>query len=160
MALIRIDLFSTRHLATLSGACLVLAPIGAAAAAQSTESIVTQPAKDVGIDKTKVPPLLEKISEHPYSTTGTGSCQQISTSIAQITKLIGPDFNSSAPANKRNLAKVGGAALVNSLIPFRGLVREVSGASAAERRLNAAISAGVARRGFLRGLQSARKCRG
>ncbi len=44
---------------------------------------------------------------------------------------------------------------MNSLIPFRGLVREVSGAGPAERRLNAAIDAGIARRGFLRGLQRA-----
>ena len=49
--------------------------------------------------------------------------------------------------------------MVNSLIPFRGIVREVSGAAPAERRLAAAIDAGFARRGFLRGVLSARGCR-
>ena len=38
-------------------------------------------------------------------------------------------------------------------------VREVSGAAPQERRLRAAIQAGFARRGFLRGVATARKCR-
>jgi hypothetical protein len=49
--------------------------------------------------------------------------------------------------------------VVNALIPFRGIVREITGAAPAQRRLNAAIDAGYARRGFLRGLHYARHCR-
>ena len=49
--------------------------------------------------------------------------------------------------------------IVNSLIPFRGLVREVTGAAPAERRLQAAIGAGLARRGYLRGLAETRHCK-
>ena len=49
--------------------------------------------------------------------------------------------------------------MVNSLIPFRGVVREVSGAAAADRRLTAATQAGFARRGFLRGVHQTRGCR-
>jgi len=49
--------------------------------------------------------------------------------------------------------------VVNSLIPLRGLVREVSGAAPADRRLEAAIDAGLARRGYLRGLAVSRGCR-
>jgi hypothetical protein len=126
---------------------------------QSTEQIVTQPVRDVGIEKTKIPPLLVEVSENPYATAGTASCRQLSSSIAALNHVIGPDFSTSPTENKANIAKVGGAAVVNSLIPFRGIVREVSGAGPAERRKNAAIDAGIARRGFLRGLQTARKCR-
>ena len=126
---------------------------------QSTGHIISQPARDVGLEKTKIPPLLLKVRENPYTTEGTGSCAQISSSIAALTRIIGPDFSASPASNKNNMAKIGGSAVVNSLIPFRGIVRAVSGASAAEQRLNAAIDAGVARRGFLRGLQVARKCR-
>ena len=129
------------------------------AAAQSTEEIVTQPARDVGLAKTSIPPLLIEAGEAPYTTEGAANCRQIATSIAALTTLLGPDFSTSPAKNKRNLAKSGGAAVINSLIPFRGIVREVSGASAAERRKNLAIDAGFARRGFLRGLQSARKCK-
>ena len=52
-----------------------------------------------------------------------------------------------------------GRTVVNSLIPFRGLVREISGAAPAERRLNAAIQASFARRGFLRGVATGRGCK-
>ena len=126
---------------------------------QSAGHIVSQPARDVGLEKTKIPPLLEKTSDNPYTTEGTGSCAQIASSIAALSKIIGPDFSASPTRNKSNMAKIGGSAVVNSLIPFRGIVRAVSGATAAEQRLNAAIDAGVARRGFLRGLQVARRCR-
>ena len=137
----------------------VLALPATTASGQSAGHIVSQPARDVGLEKTKIPPLLVKVSENPYTTEGTGSCAQLSSSIAALTRIIGPDFSSSPAANKNNMAKIGGAAVVNSLIPFRGIVRAVSGASAAEQRKNAAIDAVVARRGFLRGLQVARKCR-
>ncbi|WCM27527.1 hypothetical protein NDN01_00905 [Sphingomonas sp. QA11] len=159
---------------TLTAALAVMAVAGAAPATaengagqekpksttQEAGQIVSQPVRDVGIEKTKIPPLLEEVSHDPYGTAGTGTCRQIGASIAALNKDLGPDYTSSPTKNKRNVAKAGGAAVVNSLIPFRGLVREVSGAAPAERRLNAAIDAGIARRGFLRGLQQARGCRG
>ena len=140
------------------GALAFALPV-AGASGQSTGHIVTQPARDIGLEKTKIPPLLVTVSENPYTTEGTGSCAQIASSIAALNRIIGPDFSSSPAKNKENMAKMGGEAVVNSLIPFRGIVREVSGASAAERRKTAAIDAGIARRGFLRGLQVARRCR-
>ncbi|MGY4395994.1 hypothetical protein ACVWZA_001167 [Sphingomonas sp. UYAg733] len=147
----------------IAAAIAVVSPVNFAAAQskneQSTAQIVTQPARDVGIEKTKIPPLLAEVSENPYTTDGTSGCARLASSIAALNDVIGPDFSASPTQNKRNVAKIGGAALVNSLIPFRGIVREVSGAGPAERRLNAAIDAGVARRGFLRGLQVARNCR-
>jgi hypothetical protein len=38
-------------------------------------------------------------------------------------------------------------------------VREISGAAPAERRLQAAVTAGVARRGYLRGQAAAKGCK-
>lgn len=145
--------------ATLLAAGLLAAVAPAAAQEQSTRDIVTQPARDVGIGKTEIPPLLVEASAAPYATEGVATCAQIAAAIADLNAVVGPDFSTSPTKNKTNVAKVGGAAVINSLIPFRGVVREVSGAGAAERRKNAAIDAGIARRGFLRGLQSARRCR-
>ena len=126
---------------------------------QAAGQIVSQPARDVGIAKTKVPPRLAEIGDNPYAMRGAGTCRQIASSIATLNEDLGPDYSGEAAPQKRNVAKAGGAAVVNSLIPFRGLVREVSGAGPAERRVNAAIDAGIARRGFLRGLQRAKGCR-
>lgn len=147
---------SSRFRVALIMAIAVAPPV---ARAQTAGQIITQPARDVGIDKVEIPPLLVEAGNDPYATAGTGSCAQLASGIAALSKVIGPDFSKSRAVNKRNIAKIGGAAVVNSLIPFRGIVREVSGASAAERRKSAAIDAGIARRGFLRGVQTARKCR-
>jgi len=122
--------------------------------------VATQPVRDVGLAKTKIPPVLLEASDGPYDLTGMGSCGAIANEVRALSHEIGPDFDSGKPGRKASLAKVGGAAVVNSLIPFRGVVREVSGAAAADRALLAAQQAGFARRGFLRGLAMSRHCRG
>ena len=50
-------------------------------------------------------------------------------------------------------------AAVGSFIPFRGLIREISGANEQERKIQAAVQAGVARRAYLKGVGEARGCR-
>lgn len=152
-----------RTRSALGGCAVVLTAIAAiaptgTALGQSAGHIISQPARDVGLEKTKIPPLLERASDNPYALVGAADCAQIAGSIAALTKVLGPDFTASPSANRRNVAGIGGTAIVNSLIPFRGVVRAVSGADAADKRKLAAVDAGLARRGFLRGLQSAR-CR-
>lgn len=126
------------------------------------ENVVTQPARDIGIDKAKIPPVLEKSTEAPYAMPK-GGCRAITGELAELNKAIGPDFGTGTENNENRTGKImeaGGSALVNALIPFRGLVREVSGAAPAERRLNAAVSTGLARRGFLRGVAKVKGCKG
>lgn len=48
--------------------------------------------------------------------------------------------------------------VVGSFIPFSGIVREVSGANAKEREFRTAVSAGMVRRAYLKGLGQARGC--
>lgn len=72
------------------------------------------------------------------------------------------DFSTGKENNENRTGKImeaGGRTIVNALIPFRGLVREVTGAAPAERRLQAAISTGLARRGFLRGMATTKGCK-
>lgn len=124
--------------------------------------IATQPARDVGMRKVTIPPVLQSAINSPYGTEGTRNCAQIATSLKNLNTVLGPDFVAGAATNENRASKIaeaGGKTVVNSLIPFRGLVREMTGAAPAQRRLNAAIDAGYARRGFLRGLQISRKCR-
>ena len=125
--------------------------------------IASQPARDIGVMKTRVPPLLERVSDAPYTMAGKSSCARIASSIHALNGVLGADFDDTEiPRGNRagSIAKAGGSALIDSIIPFRGLVREVSGAANAERRVQLAKFAGVARRGFLRGLYRARNCRG
>lgn len=48
--------------------------------------------------------------------------------------------------------------VVASFIPFRGILRELSGAAGQERDWRAAIYAGSVRRGFLKGLGQQKGC--
>jgi hypothetical protein len=123
--------------------------------------IVSQPARDVGAVETKTPEVLVKAQAAPYSLTGIRTCTQISQALGELSAALGPDFDATPEERSREgkIAEAGGRAVVNSLIPFRGLVREVSGAAGAERRLQAAIDAGHARRGFLRGVHRTRGCK-
>jgi hypothetical protein len=146
-----------------AGAALVFAS-GALAQSKSdvkeAGKIASQPARDVGVEKTKIPPILEDAAEAPYSLTGMASCTAIAAEVRRLNGPLGADFAPGNAAKKTSVAKVGGTAVVNSLIPFRGVVREISGAAAADRRLQAATDAGIARRGFLRGVYQTRRCKG
>lgn len=124
--------------------------------------IVTQPGRDLGVSKTEIPPLLVAAAADPYDLTGVSTCRQLAAEVRRLTEVLGPDLDTAKASGERRgeqLATAGGKAVVNSIIPFRGLVREVSGAAPAQRALNAAIDAGFARRGFLRGVHRARNCR-
>lgn len=125
--------------------------------------IATQPVKDVGLSRKDIPPVLVAAAINPYGLDGARTCTQIAQSVTALNEVLGPDYAPDGPKTKENragkLAEAGGQTIVNSLIPFRGLVREVSGAASAQRQMNATVDAGLARRGFLRGLHSARRCK-
>ena len=124
--------------------------------------IVTQPARDVGVNKDKVPPVLQKAVENPYAMPSPRSCRALIADMAELNEVLGEDFGTGQEKNENRAGKIAeavGKTVVNSLIPFRGLVREISGAAPAQRRLEAAVAAGIARRGFLRGLATARGCK-
>ena len=125
--------------------------------------IASQPARDVGISKDEIPPLLVQASDNPYRLDGLKTCKQLVNAIQDLNGVLGPDFTAGGQAADENkaekLAEAGGKAVVNSLIPFRGVIREVSGAAPAQRAKNAAIDAGLARRGFLRGVHRKQGCK-
>jgi hypothetical protein len=57
------------------------------------------------------------------------------------------------------LAAAGATSVINSIIPYRSMVREISGAAPADRHMKAVVDAGLARRGFLRGVQHKQRCK-
>lgn len=125
-------------------------------------NIVRQPARDVGLDKEKIPKVLQEAVENPYAPLPSRSCRNFNIALGDLDAVLGEDFTVGADTNEDRSAKIAeavGRTVVNSLIPFRGLVREISGAGPAERRLQAAVTAGIARRGYLRGLASAKGCK-
>ncbi|MES2174130.1 MAG: hypothetical protein V4523_09335 [Pseudomonadota bacterium] len=125
-------------------------------------TIASQPVRDVGLDKDEIPPILLKAMDNPYAPPPSRTCKGLNTSLAELNAVLGEDFTAGAAANENRTGKIAeavGKTIVNSLIPFRGLVREISGAAPAQRRLQAAVTAGIARRGYLRGQAAAKGCK-
>ncbi len=127
------------------------------------EEIPLQPLRDLNLDKKEIPPLLVDIGNHPYSAGGLTDCAVIAKAISDIDIMLGPDMD--VPREERSdIAKGADTAgemaqdIVGGLIPFRGLVREISGAKARERYLGELVMAAAVRRGFLKGIGLERGC--
>jgi hypothetical protein len=129
-------------------------------AGQVMGDIATQPLQDTNIKRKQLPEILELARGGPYSTAGLRNCTAINREIGSLTAVLGADFD--VPADRVNdgqRAASVGKSVVQSLIPFRGVIREVTGAAASQREWDEAIDAGIARRGFLRGTAKMRGCR-
>lgn len=130
-------------------------------AGRAMGDIVTAPLQDANIKTKRIPEVLELARGRPYETSGLRNCAAINRNIAALTEVLGADFDTPEdrrPNRGRQAASVG-KAVVQSFIPFRGVIREVTGAASAQREWDAAVDAGIARRGFLRGVARMRGCR-
>lgn len=133
----------------------------AEATAEKAADIAAQPARDLGMAKPEIPAPLVRATDDPYSMLSTGSCTELAAAITELNEHLGPDYMLAGQKEENaagKIAEAGGKTIVNSIIPFRGLVRELTGAAEAQRRYADAVDAGYARRGFLRGLQMAKAC--
>lgn len=121
--------------------------------------VATTPLTDLNLRKGEIPPLLTQAVEKPYDLDGLVRCPQIAAAIGELDAILGDDVDISAlTGNGITVGRVA-QSVVGSLIPFRGVIREVSGAAEHQRRLQTAIYAGIARRSFLKGVGQARGCR-
>lgn len=120
--------------------------------------VVATPVDDLNLRKGKIPPLLEAAIADPYDLDGLKTCAQISAAIVQLDSVLGLDRD--IPQDRAEKLSVGRVAqsAVGSFIPFRGIIREVSGANSHQRKVNDAVEAGIARRSFLKGYGQARGC--
>ena len=134
-------------------------PLVAQSAGKVAEGAVMTPVEDVNLKKREIPPVLIAATEDPYARSDTRTCRQVIDALSDLDIVLGPDFDADSETGRRVDAGRLAKGVVASFIPFRGVVREVSGAAGAERRYNAAVDAGIARRGFLRGIAASRGCR-
>lgn len=134
------------------------------------------PLDDVGIDRDEVPPMLLVLIDDPYHPPGSTNCSALRRELSQIDFLIGPDTDYSQTAGEGDaagdeeswLAKgaqrgaqaahdvaVGFVKSKLNLIPFRSVIRYVSGAKKHEKEMAQATEAGRLRRAYLKGLVAA-----
>jgi hypothetical protein len=120
--------------------------------------VAETPLRDLNVKKDGIPEVLQAAARDPYATVGLTTCSAVSRAVQELDALLGPDFDLGEVERKGATPGKVAESIVGSVIPFRGLIREASGAASAERQLQVAIFAGATRRGFLKGLGVQRGC--
>jgi hypothetical protein len=136
-------------------------PSDASRLGKKAENVVRQPMKDVGLMRENPPEVLKDAQKAPYSLAGIKRCPDFQRAIGELDAVLGPDVDAvdeQGDALPERLAEAGAKSVVNALIPFRGLVREASGAAEADRKFRMMVASGMARRGYLKGVARERKC--
>lgn len=121
---------------------------------------VQQPIRDLSLIREQAPPALQKAVGAPYDRAAPASCAAVVHEIAELDDALGPDIDISAK-DKGGLSATGLAAdLVGGAVglPFRGILRQMTGAEQRDRELRAAVLAGMVRRGFLKGRLAEMTC--
>ena len=120
--------------------------------------VAMTPLRDLNLSKDPIPELLLAAEAAPYDATGLKKCRDIGAAIAELDAVLGPDLDVMAEDDDRlSMGRIARSA-VGSLIPFRSIVREVTGAADHQRDFERAIHAAAVRRGFLKGLGQQRGC--
>jgi hypothetical protein len=119
--------------------------------------VATTPSKR-STSRRRISPLLLQARQAPYSLVGLKSCAALSDEVRKLDAVLGDDIDVSDYSQK--VLRVGNTAksIVGSLIPFNGIIRQVSGANESQRQWQVALYAGTARRAFLKGTGLARGC--
>lgn len=121
--------------------------------------VAKTPLRDLNIDGRDIPEVLKAAAENPYAANGLSRCNAIVSQIAALDTVLGADYDlAQGKGNDRISEGRIGQSVVGSVIPFRGILREVTGAAENDRALRAAYTAGMARRAFLKGLGMGKGC--
>jgi hypothetical protein len=126
-----------------------------------------QPLKDLNIVKDEIPPILRQTMKDPYAHPGRIDCGWLEHEVRALDLALGPDID--LPAQEKTLASQGSEAVANAaanavkdaageLIPFRSLVRRLTGAEKNAQEMRDALKAGDVRRAYLKGLGLERGC--
>ncbi len=128
------------------------------------------PLEDLNLKREQIPLILQDAVNKPYDLTGLDRCDAIAREVRKLDALLGKDFDEPPPpkddstlgeksgkvANDAAVGAVRGAS--RSIIPFRGLVRQMTGADAHAKEVDNAIQAGKVRRAYLKGVGMNKNC--
>ncbi len=132
---------------------------------ENLQGAMSSPLRDVNVLQTKIPDVLRLAMADPYARPRPTNCATITAAILPLNGALGADLDDAAVdeddlverGRETALGAMAGAA--SGIIPFRGWVRQLSGAERHDKFVNAAIAAGAVRRAYLKGIGEARGCR-
>lgn len=113
----------------------------------------------LGLRGPDISELLKTIAVAPYVPPDPMDCAGLDKEIAGLDQVLGPDVDvKEVPEDRgQQMQKAAGDALVG-MVPYRGVVRWMTGAGGLEHERARAVLAAAARRGFLKGLRLAHAC--
>ena len=131
----------------------------------SVQGAATTPLRDLNVMKVEIPEILLESVKDPYQRPPRNwKCSTLVGLLRPLEAALGPDLDQ-LPSDGADLADRGkqtalsvAGDLAGGAIPFRGVVRRVSGAAGHDKRVQSAILAGSVRRAYLKGLGEARGC--
>lgn len=135
----------------------------------SFRDAATAPLEDLNLRQKGVPDVLARARSDPYDIEGLDRCEAIAEEIGRLDGALGRDLDEAPPPDGRtggqrlggqvkDLGVAGVRSESQGLLPFRGWIRKLTGAEAAQRKREAAIQAGRIRRGYLKGVGMHMNC--
>lgn len=125
------------------------------------------PLEDVNLKRDKIPKRLQAI-KNPYDIAASVTCAEIASEVRALDVILGRDWDIPPPdkaALKERAADGASTAFLDTvaseasgLIPYRGIVRTVSGANRHAKKVRKAYERGSHRRTFLKGLGHVKGC--
>lgn len=118
-----------------------------------------RPLRDLNLVHADAPAALADIVAAPYAPPSPDDCEGAAAELAALDAALGGDIDT-PPSSTSS----GPTALLQDAIqgladlPYRSVLRQLSGAAAADRARATAVLAGMVRRGFLKGLSQGRGC--
>ncbi len=126
------------------------------------------PLRDLNLFRKTAPPVLVEAAKAPYRAPETVDCAVLEEEIRRLDVALGPDVDMPSAAAEslraRGTQLVSNAAmdavedLTTGWIPYRSVVRQITGASRHSKRLEEAVHAGAIRRAFLKGMRHRERC--
>jgi hypothetical protein len=133
-------------------------PVSSNPGGRDVTSAAETPLRNANLVKEKIPPVLTEAMAAPYAVPHPLTCRVIAQDVDALTAALGPDFDAGAATGKTEFAPTAVSVAANTLIPFQGVVRLLSGADAHARLVARAIIAGSSRRSYLKGLGETHRC--
>lgn len=113
--------------------------------------VAMTPLTDLNLTNDPIPELLLAARNAPYDNTGLRNCRDVLRLVGEFDAVLGTDYDMEVPEDRAVSAGNIAQRILGSFIPFRGIIREVSGANEHERDFREAIAAGMMRRAYLKG---------
>lgn len=129
---------------------------------------VSAPLVDLNLRRKEIPEVLKRASVNTYDLGGLARCESIAAEVARLDDVLGPDFDEPPGPAESNTEKGGRMATdytlgavrgaATDIIPFRGVVRRLTGAEKHQKAFDKAVDAGHVRRAYLKGVGMHKNC--